>query len=172
MNVQEQLLITHSKENSQKIADYIGNDQKRYTALWELVKNGEPPIPQRASWVLDHIPMSYTPAIDRYLPEMIATLEKPVHDAVKRNIVKILAQAAIPEDYSASLFDRCIDWLIDAKTAIAIKAHCMDIAAKIAMPYPELREELKVVIKDQMNHEGSKGIVSRGRKVLGRMEKL
>ena len=161
MNIREQLLLIHSKENSQKIAAYIGKNLKRYTALWEMVQHDDPPIPQRGSWVLDHCPMSYTSDIKTFVPEMIDLLELPVHDAVKRNLVKILAQADIPEDRSSSLFDHCIDWIIDAKTPIAIKAHCMDIAANIAMPFPELLEELKVVIKDQMEH-GSKGLLVAG----------
>ncbi len=170
MDIKQQLIAEHSKENSQKIAKYVGRDLRRYRKLWKLVVEAEPPIPQRAAWVLDHCPMSYTPKINPLLPEMIAHLERPSHDGVKRNIVKILAQADIPEDHSSALFDRCIEWLISAKTAIAVKAHCMDIAANIAMPYPELREEVAVVINDQMAH-GSKGIVSRGKQVLARMKR-
>jgi hypothetical protein len=58
-----------------------------------------------------------------------------------------------------------LQWLRSAKVAVAIQVWCMDIAARIAMPYPELREELAFVIEAQLPY-GSAGFVSRGKKIL------
>lgn len=166
MDIREQLLQEHSKENTHLIADYIGKNNKRYQELWELVRDGEPPLPQRGSWVLTQLPVS-----DRHVSEMITALENPGnHDAVKRHLLKILSMADIPEDHAAALFDRCLDWLSDPATAVAVKVYCMDIATTIALPYPELREELKVIIEDQMKHRKTMGILSRGRKMLKKLE--
>ena len=169
MNLRDQLLLALSKANTAKIVAHIGNDEKLYRELWELVKNGEAPLPQRGSWVLDESFIAQTKSIAKYLPEMIAELAKPVHDAVKRHILRILIRAEIPEDSSAALFDQCLYFLSDPKAAIALKVYSMEIATKIAMPFPDLREELKIIIQDQMTHCGTMAILSRGRRLLKRL---
>jgi len=172
MNIRTQLLLEHSKENTQKIADYIGKSRKRYKELWEIIKHAEAPIPQRGSWVLSHSPISFSPAVIPFIPEMIEEVQKPVHDAIKRNVMKIIATIdEIPEEVSASFFDLCIDWAIDKNTSIAIKVYSMEIAGNIAMPYEELRNEVIVVIEDQMEH-GSAAIKSRGRRLLKKLRQI
>ena len=167
MNLREQLLKEHSKKNSERIAAYIGEDKERYLDLWRLVKTGLPPIPQRAVYALDHCALSYTPTIYPLMPEMIQLLQQDVHVAIKRNLMKMFAGAAtIPEDLTAELFDLCLKWMVEKKTAIAVKAHTMQVAYNIAKPYPELRNELRYVLNEQIKH-GSKGIISRGKRILG-----
>jgi len=166
MDMQLELSKEHSKENSQIIADYIGHSPERYAALWNLIKTAEAPIPQRASWVLDHSSFSYSPAIQPFISDMILEIQKPVHVAVKRNVMKILAATPeIPEDLSASLFDTCINWIIEKKTAVAVKVYAIEVVAKIALPYKELREEVKVVLEDQLKH-GSAGVKVRARRMI------
>jgi sugar-specific transcriptional regulator TrmB len=167
MDILSELLQDRSKEHIQQIADYIGSDTKKYRKLWKLVQSDDDIISQRAAWVLDHCTLSRTEAVLPFLPEMIEEMKKPVSEAVKRNVMKLISEApSIPEDQSASLFDLCLNWVIDKHTPIAVKVHCMQTAAKIALPFPELREEVRLVIEEQMKH-GSAGIRSRGRKLLG-----
>ncbi|MFK7809438.1 MAG: hypothetical protein AB8F74_16665 [Saprospiraceae bacterium] len=170
MDLKTQLLKEHSKENTLQIVDYIGQSTKRYAQLWQLVKTAEPPVPQRASWVLDHSPISYSKKVLPFLSEMIDEIQNlEHHDAIRRNVMKILAATSdIPEDQSAVLFDFCVELVINKNTAIAIKAFAMDVMVNIAMPFEELRNEVKVVLEDQVKH-GSKGVKSRANKLLKKL---
>jgi hypothetical protein len=55
--------------------------------------------------------------------------------------------------------------IADVFCNIAVKVHCMESAAKIAMPFPKLRAEVRFVIEEQMKH-GSAGIKSQGAEVV------
>jgi hypothetical protein len=170
MNLRDQLLLEHSKSNTARIVAFLGRSQKRYRELWELVKGGEHPIPQRGSWVLDESLIAQSKSVERYLSEMIAELAKPTHDAVKRHILRILIRAEIPEDSSVALFDQCLFFLSDPNSAIALKVFGMEIATRTAMPFPELREEVAFLIQEQMKPRGSMAILSRGKRLLKRLE--
>ena len=100
-----------------------------------------------------------------HLQAMADFLPHADHDGIRRNLVRILAHAPLPTERDGELYDLCLQWLRSAKVAVAIQAWCMDIAARIAMPYPELREELAFVIEAQLPY-GSAGYVSRGKKTL------
>ncbi len=170
MDIKTQLLQAYSKENSQKVAAYIGNNSKRYRVLWNLVISEDPDVVKRAAWTLDHCDISYNDKVLPFLPEMMTELEKTKVGSIKRTVLKIFSNVDnIPEDYSARLFDLCMDWIINKKTEIAPKVHAMEVAANIAMPYKELREEVILVIEDQMKH-GSAGVKSRGRRLLKRLK--
>lgn len=169
MDLKAQLLTKYSKDNNQLIANYIGMNAKKYRLLWDLVKEGEKGICQRASWAMGHCAFSYSPKIQVFIPEMIAEIKNPVHVAVKRNVMKILSEVdEIPEDLSAAFFDLCIDWIIDKHTSIAVKVYAMEVAAKIAMPYKELRDELKMLFEEQLKH-GSAGVKVRARRLIKQM---
>ncbi len=170
MNIKEQLLSGRNKENIWNIANYIGSDPKRFADLWAMFFE-EDPLPQYASWAFEKCGEKYPQLMNPYVEEMIEYMQGPVHDAVRRSFAKVLSNMDLPEEVTGDLYDLCIDWLLKEKTTIAVKAHCMSLAANIAMPYPELREELSVVLRDLMEHEGSIGVRSRGKRILKAMAK-
>ncbi|MCB0651443.1 MAG: hypothetical protein KDC85_09235 [Saprospiraceae bacterium] len=171
MDLREALLAEHSRAQKNIIADYVGDSKELFMALWKVIKSGEEPLPQRAVWALEECVSRHPGLFDHIMEEAITLLPGGHHDAFYRNITKILSQREIPEKYQGILFDLAIDWMLDPAKAVAIKAHCMTLAFNIAMPIPELREELAIVLKDQMEFN-SAGFSSRGRKILKSLEKL
>ena len=171
MDLREALLVEHSRQQRDVIVDYIGVSPSRYKDLWEIIKNEEPPLPQRAAWVLDATTMRHPFLFDDILDEAVAFLFVKKHDAVPRAITKILGlRKEIPEKHQGMLFSLAIDWMLSPTKAVALKVHCMSIACTIAMPIPELREELAIVIKDQIEFN-TPAFLSRGRKVLKQLNK-
>jgi len=97
---------------------------------------------------------------------MLDYMQQDVPDGVRRSFSKVFSIVEIPEEISGEIYDLCVDWIIQEKTSIAVKAHCMEAAKNIALPYPELCEELGIVIRDQMEYSESAGVQSRGRRML------
>lgn len=170
MNLEEALLAEHSKAQKDKIATIIGDSMTLFAELWEIIKTGEAPLPQRAAWVFDTCTKNYPQLFESILDDAILFLPLPNHNSIHRNISKALARIDIPEEHQGVLYSLCIDWLLSPKIEVAIKAHCMTIAYNIAAPIPELREELALVIEDQMKFN-SAGFTSRGRKILKALAK-
>lgn len=101
-----------------------------------------------------------------HLKVILNYLKKPgIHDAVKRNTMRLLQFIDIPKRYQGQVAGICFGYLQDAKEPVAIKAFSMTVLASIARQNPDLRQELAIVIEDQLPY-GSPAFVSRGRKVL------
>ena len=170
MDLKSLILAEHSKAHTMAVAQFIGNDHEKFGELWELVKNGEPPVHRRAAWVMDACVEANPVLFEPYLVDAIDFLPRPNHNAIHRNLTKVLARMNIPEDLQGQLYDICLNWLISPQIHVAIKAHSMVIAYNIAKGIPELEEELAFVLKDQMEFN-SAGFKSRGMKILKKMNK-
>ena len=166
MDIKQELLADRSKQNINRLADYIGNDKKRCATLWKLIRYGEAPLPQRGAWLFETCVPRHPEIALPYLDEMFDHIQQDVPDGVRRSFSKVFSVAEVPEELAGKLYDLCVDWIMQEKTSIAVKVHCMSTAVKIAMPYPELREELTIVIRDQMAYTESGGIRSRGKRLL------
>ena len=108
--------------------------------------------------------------IKPYLPLLVKQLHNPKHDAVKRNVLRILQFIDIPDEVMGELADLCFNFLTSSKEAIAIKVFAMTILERIVRQYPELTQELIIIIEDQMPY-GSAGFKSRGTKILKALKK-
>ena len=170
MNLQQALLREHSKANTLAIARAILSGENTLEELWELIRAGEPPLPQRASWVLDAVTEQAPDSLQPYLPEAAALLLAPNHNAVHRNLLKALERADIPEELQGELYDYCINILLNPRALPAIQAFSMSLAAKIAAGIPELQEELALVIESQMEFN-SAAYKARGRRILNLLRK-
>ncbi|WP_020528207.1 hypothetical protein [Flexithrix dorotheae] len=171
MDLREELLREYNKEHVVFLANYIGNEQEKFAELIDLFLNGEMRVTQRASWVVGHCADQYPELITPYLPTLVYNLRNNIHDAVKRNTVRILQDIDIPEDLIGEAADICFEFLQSNKEAIAIKVFSMTVLFNITKSIPELANELKVIIEDQMPY-GSAGFKSRGKKILKELNKI
>lgn len=170
MDIEQALLQEHSKANTLVIRAAILDKPESFDALWQLIITGEPPLPQRGAWVLSHIGETHPEMFQPYFSEILDLLKADKHDAVHRALIRTLAQMDFPEEYEGELYDLAISWIASPAKAVAIRVFCMEVAARIAMPYPELREELCQVIEAHMSW-GSAGYQSRGKRIIKSLRK-
>ena len=109
--------------------------------------------------------------IDKHLPRMVKTLAASEHDAVKRNIVRLLQNIDIPKDLQGEAANACFKFLGSAEEAIAIRAFSMTVLFNIGKEEPDLLPELRMMIEDMMPY-GSSGIKARGRRTLAAIDKI
>ncbi len=165
MSLREELLKEHSKAHTEYLAIGIGSDQDSFDMLIKLLLGDEYRVTQRAAWLVSHCVDKFPWLIDNHLSSIIHNLDKPVHVAVKRNTLKILQFVDIPEDLLGITADICFRLLNDGKEPIAVKVFAMTVIFNIVKKYPELNEELKISIEEQMPF-ASAGFKSRGNKIL------
>ncbi len=160
---------TLKKEHSRAATDIILLEIKklpeRIKELMECFFDAEIRICQRAAWPMGDLGEKYPDLMVPYLPQLIANLKAPKHDAVIRNTVRTWQYMSIPEDYQGEIFEICFYYITDPKIPIAIRAFSMTVCANICKEVPELKEELIMAIEDQLEH-GSPGIRSRGTTVI------
>ena len=166
MNLESEILKEHSKRNTIRLAKWIGGDKKRFKELMELFLKGEYRVTLRSAWILMHCAEMHPPLIIPYLDNMIERMLEPdVHVAVKRNVVRILEDIDVPEKLAGKVATLCFEFLASLGEPIAVKASCMTVLVNIARKEPELKNELRLLIEQQMPW-GSPGFRARGRKIL------
>ena len=169
MNIRNQLLKAHSKLNATFISDFIGNDKVKFDQLVKLFLANESRVTQRAAYSLSISIDKYPSLLDPYIGILIGNLDNiNLHIAVIRNTVRVLQNIEIPKRYEGKLTTKCFDYLTDNNQPKAVKVFSMTILANMAKKYPELKNELILIIKDLMEF-GSPGILSRGKKVINQL---
>jgi hypothetical protein len=107
--------------------------------------------------------------IQPYIKDLIAQLpRKDAHDAVIRNSVRILQKIKIPEEFHADLMNNCFVFIESNSTPVAIKAFSLTTLYNLSRVYPEIKNELKLVIEERWNYETA-AFKSRGKSILKKL---
>ncbi len=166
MDLRETILAEHSKAQTNKIVQWIGNNQKRFDELFKLFLNDEYRVVQRAVWPLSYCVISHPSLIKKHFSKLVKNLQKPnPGDAVKRNTLRLLQHIPIPEKFHGAVMNTCFDYISDPEEKVAMKAFSLTILQNLGRDYPEIRQELKTIIEDRWDYETA-AFRSRAKKIL------
>lgn len=172
MDLKKELLKEHSKEQANKIAFWALNSNENLEVLINVFLTANYRVTQRAAWPLGIVGEKYFALIKPYLGVLINNLTKEnLHDAVKRNTIRFLQDVELPEEHMGLLADICMGYLANPKEAVAVKVFSMSVLLSITKIHPGLKNELKLLIEDQIE-DGTAGFQSRGKRVLKALEKI
>ncbi|MEP7171276.1 MAG: hypothetical protein ABI855_18050 [Bacteroidota bacterium] len=169
MNLREEILKEHSKKQTMKLVKFIGNDAKKFKMLMNLFFNDEYRVVQRSAWVVNNCAENYPELIKPFIKKMIAYLQKPVHDAVRRNTVRILQFIDIPKNLTGQVATVCFDLLQSKTEPVAVKIFSMTVLAKICKTEPGMKNELRLLIEQQLPYSTA-GFLSRAKKILKQLD--
>ena len=170
MNLVQTLAKEHSRAQCDRIVKYIGEDAGRFNELVQTFLDGPYRITQRAAWPLRYCVEYHPQLIQPHLKAIIRHLKTPgLHDAVKRNTVRILQFITIPRSLQGRAAAICFDLFRNTEEPVAVRVFSMSVLARIAHDQPELKSELKILIEDHLPY-ASAGFLSRARKVLKQLE--
>ncbi len=169
MNLRETILAEHSKKQCDKIVAWVGDEQKRFDELFELFLHSEYRVTQRAAWPLSYCVIAHPHFIHPHYGGLIYNLKRPnLHDAIKRNTVRLLQVVDIPEKYEGDIMDICFQYLQSPKEPVAVKVFSITVLGNFAKKYPEIIPEIKLLIKEQLPHQTA-AFKSRAKKLLKKM---
>lgn len=166
MKLRDTILKEHSKANTTKIINWVGGNQKRFDELFELFLNDEYRVVQRAAWPLSYCVIAHPEFIQKKFGQLLRNLKKTgLHDAVKRNTVRLLQDIPIPEKYQGEIMNLCFDYINSPTEKPGIKAFSLTVLENLSNIYPEIRHELRTVIEDRWDYETA-AFKSRARKIM------
>lgn len=170
MNLLNELQKDHSKAQKDKIVKFVGNHTDRFAELVKVYLAGPYRITQRAAWPLSYCVAKNPSFVRPHLGKLLTYAAKPgVHDAVKRNTLRLLQFINVPTSLQGKTTDLCLAFLSNPKEPIAVRVFAMTVASNLALKNPELKNEIIPLIEDQLPY-GSAGFRSRGVKVLKRLK--
>jgi len=166
VNLRKEILKEHSKAQCTRIVNWVGGNQQRFDELFTLFLNDEFRVVQRAAWPVSYCVDAHPALISKHWKALLGNLKKTgLHNAVKRNSVRLMEDIDIPVKYHGPVMDLCFKFLESPTEALAVKACSMSVLGKLAKQYPEIGKELKLIIEDQLPHQ-SAGYKSRAQKIL------
>jgi len=167
VDIRAAILEEHSKAQSTLIANYIGDDKKRFKTLVQLFLHDEYRVVQRAAWIISLVAEKHPELVASHLPAFAARMQEPgLPVAVKRNVVRILQHIAIPESLEAPVMNACFEFLADPKETVAVRCFSMTVLGNLARKYPEIKQELVSIVEDQLEQGATAGFRARAKAVL------
>lgn len=171
MDLKKRLELGHSKMQTCEIVDYVNGRPNRFKELIEVYKKGPYRITQRAAGPLSKTVEKWPYLIDPHIKELLNFLRKQgVHDAVKRNTMRLLQFVDIPKQHHGQVADLCFEYLQNPKVAVAIRVFAMTVLTRIIREQVDLKRELRLILEDQLPY-GTAAFKNRGLKVLKELTK-
>lgn len=171
MDIRKALSDEHSRVQTDRIVRYIGSDPKRFAGLMAVFFKGDARLTQRAAWPMSYCVRKHPALANPYYKKWINKLQEPgVHPGVTRNIVRLLQDTDIPTRYHGQVMNTCFHLITAVETPAAIKAFSLTILDHLAVIYPDIRPELKLIIETQW-HQEKPAFRSRAKKVLQNLKK-
>lgn len=173
----ERLRYSLRKDDVLNLAEIFLNQTNGVEILVEFTSNSDSVLAFHAAWVLEHVLIDNPKLLNKWFIPVVSRIPKTINTSVQRHFAKITKcslESGITNDLISSqkfgneiesLIETCFEWLLNEKTPIAVKAHCMDILMHFAPNNPWIKEELPHVIRLNMI-DASPGIESKSKKLL------
>ncbi len=172
MKLRETILKEHSKANCMRIVKWVGNSRQKFDELFHLFLNDEYRVVQRAAWPVSYCVEKHPEFILKHFDRLLKNLEKPnLHDAVKRNTVRLLQYVDIPGKYHGRVMDICFRFISTPTEAAAVKAFSITVLQNLVKQYPEIINEIKLIIEERWDYEPV-AFKTRARKLLKEIQDL
>jgi hypothetical protein len=172
MTLRNLLLQAHSKIQKDRIIQFVGEDSSLFDELVSYVVSNDTILSQRASWPFSYIAIEHPVWIKTHEPGLIKALNQShVHDAIKRNILRVWREFLPDDEILGEVFDCCSTLLRNPHEPGAIRAFAMQVMGNIVVRYPELKHELMLTVEDALLHS-TPAIASSARKVNKQLSKL
>lgn len=154
MNLRQEILKEHSKAQCDKIVNWIGASQQKFDELFELFLNDEYRVTQRAAWPLSYAVIQHPEFIKKNFAKLIDNLKEPnLHDAIKRNSVRLLQEVNIPKKFHGEVMAICFGFVESPTEAVAIKTFSLTVLSNLSKQYPEILPEIKLLVQEQWPHQ-------------------
>ena len=165
MDLEVAILKYWGKEEMLPIVEYIGSDQERYDQAMKLMLSPNKKVHQKAAWVIQHSSEHYPWLINKHIGAVIKNLfNEGLHDSVKLASLRSLDLIEIPEEYWGEAVEICFQLLM-SKDPTGVKMFAMCVLHRISKKLPELNNEFKVVLEDQLPY-GTAGFKNKANKIL------
>lgn len=166
MDLKAAILTEHSRAQTDKIVKYVGRDPKRFAQLVNLFLTGPYRVTQRAGWPMGYCVEKHPELITPHLRSILVHLNKSgIHDSVKRNTLRLLQFIEIPKRLHGRVADICFRYLQNKKEPIAVRCFSLTVLSAMAAANPELKQELVIIIEDQLPY-ATPGFAVRAKRVL------
>ena len=147
--------LTHSLKAG--MMSYMSTHPDELEELILLAVSDKQPYSWRAAWLLSHHVIANEKRIARHIPNIINRL-KGENESQKRDLVNVLRQLELDEEYQGVVFDICIDIWSKVNKIPSVRWSALRLALQITKQHPALYDEILQITDDQYLEPLSPGI--------------
>jgi hypothetical protein len=146
----QSLIADQSSENRKKWAIYLIENQIDIKNFVDLVLS-ERKLALRFIWLIGDLCEINPEYLAPSIPHFYALKEKVKFPNYDRSLAKMFLHCGIPNDMEGEIIDELFSWIMDPKISVATKTNSMLALKKVLVKYPELENEFRLIIKDQLD---------------------
>jgi hypothetical protein len=162
MDILKVLELGQSKKQTTAIVNYIGDDVAKFKILANILFGNNFVLVQRASWPFSNSATQHPFLLKPYYAKLIELLKQThIHTGVKRNVLTIFREIEVPEKHQSQLLTVCFDIITNLNQPPAVTANAITVASNICKLYPELKNELNLLLSHLNQFPQPSSIVSR-----------
>ncbi|MDF3026029.1 MAG: hypothetical protein K0S23_336 [Fluviicola sp.] len=132
--------------------------------------NGEYKVASRFLWLLSEIGLARPDKLFAALPFLLDFTDN-MNPVYKTSFANFWLIAGIPPENEGKAIDMSFQWLLSNETNVTIKSRSVLVLFKLTKKYPEIKEELKLCLEDQMD-KYSNDFRKRAVKILRELERI
>lgn len=171
LNLKDELLPDIREFKAPALAQKI-IDSNQIAELVSLAFEKDHLLSSRAMWVLGHCSDLDYDAIIPYHIKLVNNLKQNnLHNGVIRNTLRLFQKYPVPKKTESFILDKCFEYIKNPAEAIAVRAFAITVVFNIAKPYPELLNELLIVLNHLSETEDGPGIRSRVKNTIKAIHK-
>lgn len=164
MDIRAQLLKAHGRVNAEAIADFVGDDKERFAVLMRCMLDDPYRVAQRAAHSVNLVCEGHPHLIKPYMKRLLDVLDTPVHEAVQRNSIRMMQFCELPKPLHGRITEAMFARIADPRRSIAQRAFAITVAMRMVKVYPELSDELRLLLEDALRVDPGPAIRSRATK--------
>lgn len=136
----------------------------------DLAFNGQHTKSWHAAYIADKINDNHPKLIAPFISEMVLRPKTEKNSSKKRHYLKLISQHDFPVKFHSFLVDYCLECFTSSSEPIANRVHAMQVLFNISEKEPDFKPELLSVIEHEIELHPTPGIVSRGKKLVKKLE--
>jgi hypothetical protein len=167
----DQLSISLKEENTgQRRAEWAEYIIKNNIPLSDLIGllDFEKPVPMRFIWLVGDLCERQPQIIHSSITTFYARRNEMKFPNFDRSLAKIFWLSGIPDEIEGEAADEMFKWMLDPKISVSTKNYSLFALYNLSKKHPELKNELKIVIEDQLN-KNSTSFEKRAKKILAEL---
>lgn len=161
----------HSKKQKDLITQEILDGKIKVSELVAVVKSNDGIYAQRGAYVITGLHDDNPTHLKPFLQDLWEAITPKSHQAIPRAVYRLFSVIDLPEELEGEVFEQGTKVFMSKRTAVAIKAHIMKILTNVATKYPELKDEVQFLIKEQLPGS-SAGYRSTAKRELKRLQAI
>lgn len=136
--------------------------------LAPLLDCGEP-VTSRFLWLLSELGEIDTVRLRKALPDLMNLLDPHAKERYAATIANFWILAGVPDENEAEAIDLLFRWLRSINTNVTTKSRSMTVLLKLCQKYPDLKNELRLSIEDQVD-KYTADFRKRSEKILSKLD--